>query len=160
ATLSLPAGFAFVPAKEARGLLQAMGNSTTDDTLGLILPAGGADWFVAVRYIKAGYIKDDDAKDWNADEMLDQIRAGTEQGNKERVARGIPPLEVVGWVEKPTYDGSAHQLKWSIAARDKGAPAEAPQGVNYNTYALGREGFISMNLVTDLGVVEAKKPIA
>ena len=160
ATLALPGGFAYIPGKEARGILYAMGNRPSDDTVGLILPGGDADWFVSVRYIKVGYIKDDDAKEWNADDMLDQIKSGTEEGNKDRVARGIPALEVVGWVEKPTYDAATHQLKWSMAARDKGAPSNAPQGVNYNTYALGREGFISMNLVTDMKTVEAEKPIA
>jgi len=32
--------------------------------------------------------------------------------------------------------------------------------VNYNTYALGREGYISMNLVTGMNTIEAEKPIA
>lgn len=160
ATLSLPAGFAYIPGKEARGLLHAMGNKPGEDTIGLVVPANEAEWFVSVRYIKSGYIRDDDAKEWNADDMLDQIRSGTEEGNKERVMRGIPALDVVGWVEKPTYDSTTHQLKWSIAARDRGSPAGAPQGVNYNTYALGREGFIVMNLVTDLKSVEAERPIA
>ena len=157
ANLNLPAGFGFVPGKEARAVLLAMGNKPGADTLGLILPHGG-NWFVAIRYVKSGYIRDDEAKDWNADDMLEQIRSGTEDGNKERIARGIPALDIVGWIEKPNYDTNTHKLKWSLAARDKGSPANVVQTVNYNTYTLGREGFISMNLVTNTNLIEGLKP--
>ena len=44
-----------------------------------------------------------------------------------------------------------------MSAKDKGAPADAPVGINYNTYALGREGYISMNLLTSLNQVEQDK---
>ncbi len=33
------------------------------------------------------------------------------------------------------------------------------QGVNYNTYLLGREGYFELNLITDRGSVEAAKPL-
>jgi uncharacterized membrane-anchored protein len=159
AKLNLSAGFGFVPGKEARAVLAAMGNKPGEDTVGLILP-GGSDWFVAMRYIKSGYIRDDEAKDWNADEMLEQIRSGTEPGNKERIARGIPALDIVGWIERPNYDAGTHKLKWSLAARDRGAPANVAQTINYNTYTLGREGFVSMNLVTNSNLIEGLKPTA
>lgn len=77
-----------------------------------------------------------------------------------RKERGIPEFEVIGWVEKPTYEAASHRLVWSANTRDKGASSDAEQGVNYNTYALGREGYISMNLVTGMSTVEAEKPIA
>jgi len=47
-----------------------------------------------------------------------------------------------------------------MASRGKGGAPGAEQGVNYNTYLLGREGYVSMNLVTDLDAVEAQKPTA
>lgn len=151
ATLKLPDGYVYVPTKESGKLLEAMGNRAGDSLLGTIWPAGQSEeqWFVVVRFVGEGYIKDDDAKDWNADELLQALKDGTEQMNKEREARGITPIEVIGWVEKPHYDAASHQLVWSIASKDKGQPDTAHQGINYNTYALGREGYISMNLVTD-----------
>jgi uncharacterized membrane-anchored protein len=162
ATLNLPAGFVFIPSKEAAQILSAMGNRPGTDLLGMIFPTGGdkSDWFIGLSYAASGYIKDDDAKDWNADDMLDELKSGTEEANKDRASRGIPELEVLGWVERPHYDAGSHQLKWSISSKDKGAPADADRGVNYNTYALGRDGYISMNLVTDLREVEAQKPMA
>ena len=63
---------------------------------------------------------------------------------------GVPALEVLGWAEKPAYDAATHRLAWAMSSRHKGAAADEPQGVNYNTYVLGREGYFSMNLVTAL----------
>jgi hypothetical protein len=67
---------------------------------------------------------------------------------EEREKRGIPALEIQGWVERPHYEAATHRLIWSMAARSKGQPADDPGAVNYNTYALGRDGYISLNLIT------------
>lgn len=160
ATLHISDKFVFIPAKESKQIMTAMGNGSLDNLLGLLFPTSDADTdaFVAVEYIKSGYIKDDDAKDWNADELLTSVKEGTDESNKDRRARGMPELEVVGWVERPRYDPATHQLKWSVSSKHKG-DSEA-QGINYNTYALGREGYINMNLVTDLKSVEGQKPLA
>lgn len=160
AMLELPKGFVYVPPRESGKLMHAMGNRTGDDLLGLVFPASDENWFVVIRFDPAGYIKDDDAKDWDADELLASLKAGTEEANKERAARGISAVEVVGWVEKPHYDAASHQLVWSIAAKDKGQPDTADQGINYNTYALGRHGYISMNLVTDRKLIGQYKAAA
>ena len=160
ATLKIAAGQAFVPTAEASKLLQAMGNRSGTDLLGMILPMGKAEWMVVARNVKAGYIKDDDARDWKADELLKDIREGTEQSNSERKSRGIPEMEIVGWVQPPTYDAAAQRLVWSLSSKDKGAPDSADKGVNYNTYALGREGYISLNLVTEMKTIEQEKAVA
>ena len=160
AVLKLPKGFVYVPPAEGQRLLKAMGNRTGDGLLGLIFPDSDAEWFVAMRFTKSGYIKDDDAKEWKVDELLSGLKEGTEESNKERRARGFPEIEVVGWVEAPKYDAQTHRLVWSLASKLKGAPAGAEGGVNYNTYALGRDGYISMNLVTGMKTIEAEKPVA
>lgn len=161
AELRLPDQYVFIPSTEAAGLLRSMGNRPGDDLLGMIFSNkdNAGDAFLVLRYVKAGYIKDDDAKDWDVDEMLASIKAGTEESNADRRSRGLDELEVVGWVERPRYDAAAHQLKWSLSSKKKGEANNTDQGVNYNTYALGREGYISMNLVTALAVVEAQKPM-
>lgn len=162
ATLKLPENFGFIPAKESRRLLEAMGNRASDETQGLIIATDGqnADWFMVVSYTAAGYIKDDDAKTWNADELLTSLREGTEESNKERKTRGIPEMEIVGWVEKPLYEAASQRLVWSLASHDKGQPSGADNGINYNTLILGREGYVSMNLVTGMKDIEALKPVA
>ena len=162
ATLKVPEGFGFIPAVQARNLLKAMGNHPGEDDQGMIYPLGNenADWFVVVSYEQAGYIKDDDAKSWNANDLLDSIKEGTAETNKERRAQGIPEMEIIGWVEKPSYNAATRRLVWSLSSRDKGAPANEVPGINYNTLMLGREGYISMNMVTDLQAVESLKPTA
>ena len=126
AVLRLPASHVFVPQPQAGALLNAMGNPGKDPRLqGVIFPEGDGGWFMTVRYEASGYIKDDDAKEWNADDLLKSYREGTEAGNEERVKLGIPAIEIVGWAEKPAYDAASHRLVWAMSSRDKGAPADA-----------------------------------
>lgn len=159
AVLKLPAGYGFIPQAPAARLMQALGNQTDDGFLGLIV-AEKLKGFVSLRFDKAGYIKDEEAKDWNADELLKNLREGTEESNKERSKRGIPAMEVVGWVAPPTYDVKTHHLVWSVATRNTGSATQEGQGINYNTYVLGREGYLFLDLVTDLAIVENEKPAA
>jgi uncharacterized membrane-anchored protein len=161
AVLRLPAGHQFVPQPQATRLLNAMGNPGNDPRLqGLIFPDSSDGWFMTVRYEASGYVKDDDAREWNADDLLKSYREGTEASNAERVKLGGAAIEIIGWAEKPAYDAATHRLVWAMSSRDKAAPADAPQGVNYNTYALGREGYFSLNLVTALADLPLHKGAA
>ena len=161
AMLQLPPGMVYIPPAEAGRLLVAMGNRSGEGMLGMVVtPAPDADWFVVMRFVKSGYIKDDDAKDWKTDELLANLKQGTEETNKDRRGRGIAEVEILGWVEAPKYDATTHRLVWSLSSKEKGAPADAERGVNYNTYALGRDGYISMNLVTALKKIDAERPVA
>jgi uncharacterized membrane-anchored protein len=160
AVMKLPKGFLYVPEPQGSRLLAAMGNRPGEGLLGMIFPEGNEQWFVVMRFIKSGYVKDDDAKDWKADELLKGIKEGTEEANSERRARGLPEIEVVGWIEPPAYDAKTHRLVWSLSSKQKNEPAGAERGVNYNTYALGRQGYISLNLVTGENTIQKEKPVA
>ena len=72
AVLHVPAGEIFVPQPQADRLLELFGNPGSHlDMPGLILPRDPrATWFMPVRFQASGFIKDDDARTWNADEML------------------------------------------------------------------------------------------
>jgi len=160
ATLKLPERFGFVPRKEAFALMRAMGNSPGESFLGLITPlGGGAGWFVTVNYEPSGYIKDDDARHWDADKLLKSLKDGTEAANAERVRMGVPALLVTRWIEPPAYQGASHELVWSAEARHRDAPDTDPV-VNYNTYLLGREGYLSLNLITSASAVDSDKAAA
>jgi uncharacterized membrane-anchored protein len=162
ASLSIPPDELFVPKAEAARLLRALGNTISGDTLqGLVAGLKRDDeWIVVIRYIKEGYIKDDEAKDWKADELLQNLKEGTEESNKDRVARGFPEMQVIGWIEKPTYEATTHRLVWSLLSKHKGEPDNATKGINYNTYALGRDGYFSLNLLTDSERIGADKAVA
>ncbi len=157
AQFALPQGYGFVPRKQAAVLMDLWGNRTDDHFIGLVFPSGGADWFALLEYEPSGYIRDDEARDWDADKLLDNLKKGTEQANKHRQEIGVPAIEVTRWIEKPIYDGVAHRLVWSAESREIGAPADADAGVNYNTYVLGREGYISMDVVTSASKIEQYK---
>ena len=159
ATLKIGKNEAFIPQPAAGQLMHAMGNSNNPDMLGLIMPTSDdEEWMVVAKYEASGYIKDDDAKDWNVDDLYKSLKEGTAAANEERAKRGIPALEIQGWVERPHYDAATHRLIWSMAARSQGQPANDPGSVNYNTYALGRDGYISLNLITASDHVDADKP--
>ena len=162
ATMNLPAGYGFSPKAEGTRILRALGNTVDESTfVGLIVGTKpGDEWIVVTRYVKEGYIKDDDAKHWNADELLENIKEGTAESNKDRAARGFPELEVLGWVEKPAYDSATHRLVWSLLARHKDEPDKAEKSINYNTYSLGRDGYFSLNLLTASSRVDADKNAA
>lgn len=158
AVLHLPEGKVFIPQPHAAAVMRAMGNpGSYADLEGVIFPAGQGGWFAVLRFEKSGYIKDDDAKDWNADDLLQSYREGTEASNEERVKMGVPAMEITGWAEKPAYAKDSHRLVWAMSSRSKGAPAGDEAGVNYNTYALGREGYMSLNLVTGLNELSSHK---
>jgi len=160
AVLKLPAGMVYIPQPAAGRLMQSMGNGADDRLQGLVQSASeNSEWLVVARYEPSGYIKDDDARDWNVDDLFKSLKEGTEEGNKERAKLGFPALEIVGWVQKPSYDAAAHRLVWSMAARTPGA-SEADQSINYNTYALGREGYVSLNLISSRASIEQDKPAA
>jgi uncharacterized membrane-anchored protein len=162
ASLNVPADYLFVPRQEGIRILRALGNTVTGDAFqGLVVGMKPSDgWIVVIRHIKEGYIKDDEAKDWNADELLQNLKDGNDAQNKDRVARGFPEVEIVGWIEKPTYDATTHRLVWSLSSREKGEPASAAKGINYNTYALGRDGYFSLNLLTNTDRIAGDKAVA
>lgn len=162
ATLKLPTGYEFIPKAEGARIMRALGNTVREQTfVGLFVGTKPTDeWIVEVRHIKEGYIKDDEAKEWKADELLQNLKDGTAEANKDRVARGFPEMEILGWVEKPTYDPATHRLVWSMLAKEKDEPDSAEKTVNYNTYALGREGYFSLNLLTSFNHVNTDKVAA
>jgi uncharacterized membrane-anchored protein len=159
AAIKLPEHFGFIPQKQAAAFMKLMGNQTGSEFMGLVVPLtkdDGGQWFISINYDPAGYIKDDDAKHWDADKLLQNLKDGTEAGNAERQSAGIPPLVVTRWIQPPSYEPGSHKLMWSAEARRKDG-ADPDPTINFNTYVLGREGYISLNLVTSESHIAADK---
>ena len=155
AMLKLPQGYQFLGAQETQALLKRMGNFPSGSELGLITATGdGEQWFMVVRYIDAGYVKDEEAANWDADALMASIKEGTDEDNKTRQAQGFPPLIIRGWEEKPHYDKAVNKVVWAISAQER----DSALGVNYNTLALGRQGYLSMNMVGSLEQLPTLKP--
>lgn len=153
ATLKLSADYRFLGPKDTERLLREMGNFPSGAELGLVTGGSGdSDWFVVIRFIDAGYVEDSEAAEWDAEEMLASIKEGTEEANAKRREMGMEVLTVKGWEEKPHYDKATNKVVWAIAADTSHGTT-----VNYNTLALGRHGYMSMNLVADLSQLPTLK---
>jgi len=142
-TLELTPAYGFLPKEFAAKALEANGSFYNENLLGIVAGADhSVDWFAVIRFEDEGYVKDDEEID--ADELLEGMREGNEEANKERKTRGFNALKLEGWSDPPHYDKAKHHLVWALIVSD-------PEGksVNYNTRILGRKGFISVNLVTD-----------
>ncbi len=160
AAIDLPGGYQFYPEASGKQIMEKMGNTTDDTFVGLITPGREADWFVIVEYEPSGHISDEDAKNWDAEKLLSDVRQGTDAANERRRKDGQAELEVIGWAEKPHYDAATRRLVWSIEARDKGQTDNSENIVNYRTLMLGREGYVSMTMVSPLATVGTDKGFA
>ena len=165
AKLKLPAKMVFIKKEAANTMMEEAGNGTDPNRYGLILPEPENDesdtplWLVDLTFTDSGYIKDDDAKEWDVEAMLEQLKEGTTE-QKQRTCR--PQSARIGNARlggKPQYDAATHRLIWSIDVLEKNKPDQNPT-INYNTYQLGREGFIELTMVTDLKSIDQYKPIA
>jgi uncharacterized membrane-anchored protein len=154
AVLKVPEGYRFLNAQDTQSVLKQMGNFPSGAELGLVTSASADEqWFVVIRYQNEGYVRDDDADNWKADEMLAAIKEGTEAANEKRKGMGIPPLIVKGWEEKPHYDKASNKVVWAVSAESEGHLT-----VNYHTLALGRHGYMNMNMVGSLNDLAGLKP--
>ncbi|MBC8038121.1 MAG: DUF2167 domain-containing protein [Rhizobiales bacterium] len=161
AVLHLPPEMAFMPRTESEAFMKAVGNGIGEGFFGIVVPKSESQfWIMTVNHTAQGYVKDDDAKSWNADELLQSLKDGTEEQNKERERLGVTALDIIGWIESPHYDAGAHRLVWSMKAVDRGAASDALATVNFNTYALGRDGYFEFNLITTDDVIGTEKPYA
>jgi uncharacterized membrane-anchored protein len=155
--LALPKGFVYVPQPEAGRLVRAHGGNADQHLMGVILPKGtGRYWVAKLEFANSGYVKDEEAKNWNASELLKTFQEKTDAANEDRIERGFQAIEVTGWVEPPTYDATAHRLVWAALVRIKG-DANDQGSINYNTYALGRDGYFSLDLVTAADAIAVDK---
>ena len=85
--------------------MRVWGNTVSPHFLGLVVsPKDGDTRAANIAFIHGGYVKDDEAKNWNADDLLAHIREGNDAANEDRRARGFPELEILGWIEKPAHD--------------------------------------------------------
>ncbi len=160
ASLALPNGMAFIPKPAASRLLSAYGNRPGDSLVGMIaLPQQDTPWWVIINWVADGYVKDDEAAKLDPDAILASLREATAEGNKERVQRGFPELELLGWTQPPAYDTATHRLTWSL--RVKAADEdEGDATLNFNTRALGRDGYFSINLLTSPGRFGADRQVS
>lgn len=152
AQVKVPEGYIFANANDTRTIMEANQNPTNGRELGFVAPAGES-WFAVFEFDDVGYVKDEDKDSLNANALLDSIKAGTEEGNKERTRRGWATMTITGWEQPPHYNEITHNLEWAVKATSEGVPI-----VNHNTRLLGRGGVMEVTLVTEPSELAATLP--
>jgi uncharacterized membrane-anchored protein len=163
ATLHLSDEYRFLGPDDSRKVLvEGWGNppSSANGVLGMIFPANmralqEGSWGVILTFSPDGYVDDDDADDLDYDELLEELKAGSEADNKQRVAEGYPPMHLQGWAEQPHYDESKHALYWALSY-DTQDPSD--DALNFAIRVLGRRGVLELNGIAALSQLEAIKP--
>ena len=149
--IDLPANTILFERDVARDMLKKADGNDAENVEALIVRPG-TDWAVIVEYEGAGYVSDGDADDLDADELFDAYKKGNDDQNARRKTLGIGPLILDGWSEKPRYDVLTHQLHWGLKGHSDQGPV-----INFFTRVLGRNGFMSVNLIDTPDRIEQSK---
>ncbi|HXB06926.1 MAG TPA: DUF2167 domain-containing protein [Puia sp.] len=151
--LDVPQGFKYLNKEQSHYVLTKLwGNpeSAADEVIGMLFPeqAGpftDSSFAFVISYTETGHIKDEDAGKINYDELLKNLQSEEKEENEKRVKGGYPSIHLVGWAQKPYYDGDRKILYW---AKDlKFGSEDNENTLNYEIRILGRKGMVSLNAV-------------
>lgn len=158
AAIIVPNGFKFLDAKQSQYVLHDVwGNPPNDAILGMIFKkdqtpiSSNFSYAVTISFSEEGYVKDDDAKSLDYDDLLKEMQEDTKEGNAERTKEGYPTIELVGWASKPFYDETSKKLHWAKNIKFSDSPINT---LNYNIRMLGRKGVLVLNIISDIDKLE------
>jgi len=166
ATLEVPEEFRFIgPEGSRRLLVEGWGNppEATEGVLGMLYPADLSPldqegWGIVITFSDDGYVDDAGAESIDYAELLEEMKEGAEDANKERVEAGYGAMHLVGWATPPHYTRETHKLYWAKELDFEGSPEHT---LNYNVRILGRRGVLVLNAVaamSQLAAVDATIP--
>jgi len=161
ALLNVPEGYRFLDKEQANYVLTDLwGNPSNGDygLLGMLVKQDESpvdvSYAVEVSYSEEGYIEDDDAEDIDYDELLAGMQDDAKNSNPERVKQGYPTINLVGWASAPFYDQQNKKLHW---AQEYKFGEDDENTLNYNIRVLGRKGYINLNVIGDMEVLDDVK---
>jgi len=152
ATLHLTSRYRYLDKSETEKLLVAWGNQPGHQTQGAIVlgdvdPMADGGWAVILTYDDDGHVDDAEASEFDYDDMLKDLKKGTDEANDERKEAGFAPVHLIDWAERPHYDSAMKKLYWAKELAFEGSGAHT---LNYDVRVLGREGVLSMNAVATI----------
>ena len=160
AEVDVPNNYKFLNAEQSNYVLTELWGNPPSEVIGLLFPedtnplSDNFTYAVEVTYSEEGFIKDDDAKDLDYDELLEEMQEGTNADNDERKKLGYPEIELVGWASEPFYDEAEKKLHWAKEIKFEG---EEINTLNYNIRVLGREGYLNLNAIGTIDVLPVFK---
>jgi len=163
AILTVPAGFKFLNGKDTEMILtDVWGNPPSDpadQSLGMLVPESfsvlsDSNYAINITYSAEGYIKDEDAQDIDYDELLKEMKEDIVLASKQREEMGYESIELVGWASQPFYDAESKKLHWAKELKFGGAEENT---LNYNIRILGRKGYLELNVIGDMNILDEVK---
>jgi uncharacterized membrane-anchored protein len=148
--IDLPANVLLFERAEARKMLEEVGDS--GENVLAIVRTLDSTWEIIIEYDDVGYVTDKDANELDANELFRSFEQGNVQQNARRKSLGIPALYLDGWSEMPTYKAPVHHLVWGLKGHSDDGPV-----INFFTRILGRNGYMSVNLIDSPDTIEASK---
>ena len=164
-TLHLGKKFYYLPSEDAkRVLVEGWGNpaSVASSSLGLIFPAGSSwmddkGWGANISFDPVGYVSAVEHSQDDYDKVDKMMREAEDSTNDERAKVGAPPIHYVGWAQPPSYDPRTHTAIW---ARDLHFGTSETDTLNYDLRTLGRQGSLSMNIISIMPEISAVRTAA
>ncbi len=154
-TLHLGDEYYFLPHDEARNVLVNAWNnpaSAAEGELGMIFPKGTnfwdeKGWAAVVTFEPSGFISSSQYSQSDFDSAAKAMRDAEDASNEARKKAGAVPIHFVGWAQPPQYDEQNHTVIW---ARDLHFGAADVDTLNYDVRVLGRRGYLSLNMVSEM----------
>lgn len=113
-------GFIWIFVKEVVVFMCEIGNYVDDEYFYGFVFKKEMNGFIFIEYDDFGYVKDDDVKNWDVDELMDNLCKGIKEVNKDCIVKGIELIEIIGWIEKFIYDVINYCLIWFVIIQDIG----------------------------------------
>jgi len=163
ASIQVPTGYKYLNGKDSDMILTKLwGNPPSegeDVSLGMLLPENftpmaDSSFAINITYTEEGYIDDEDASDIDYDEMLETMQSDAKEINSYRIEQGYDPVYLIGWASPPFYDAANKKLHW--AKELKFGEAES-NTLNYNIRVLGRKGYLQLNVIGEMYMLEQVK---
>lgn len=160
ASIQVPPGFKYLNGKDSEIILTDLwGNPPSEPgntSMGMLIPLedspmNDSSYVINITFTEDGYIKDEDAKDIDYDELLETMQADTEAASEYRVSEGYESIALVGWASPPFYDAENKKLHWAKELRFGNYDQHT---LNYNIRILGRRGFLELNAIGEMFVLE------
>jgi uncharacterized membrane-anchored protein len=161
AKITVPDGFQFLDKEQSKYVLTDLwGNPPDESVLGMLVPATGGvlgdkSWAFIVSYEEIGFVDDEDAEDFDYDELLEQMKKETSEANPDRIKDGYEAIQLIGWASVPHYDKENKTLHWAKEFKFGNSTFNT---LNYDIRFLGRKGVITLNAVAtmdELGIVKS-----
>lgn len=141
ATFKLDGGLRLLDAPNTSEFLTLQGNLPQANSY--TVAKRNFEWFSVFSFAPEGYVVDDEKID--ADALLKALKERNSQSESERKSKGLPSLFLEGWFISPRYDEITKRLEWATLLRTDGGE----KTVNFSTKILGRNGHMSVILVSD-----------